>query len=36
MIVADYAIGSNVESNDGDDFWDTICWIIVSGFPIFS
>ena len=30
----DYATGCNVESDDGDDFYDIIFWIIVSGFSI--
>ena len=31
----DYAIGSDVENYDGDDYQDTVSWIIVSGFSIF-
>lgn len=30
----DYAMGSNVESDNGDGFQDTVWQIMVSGFPI--
>lgn len=30
----DFAIGSTVDNNNEDDFWDTICWILVSAFSI--
>ena len=30
----DSAIGTDVKSDDGGDFQDTICWTIVSGFSI--